>query len=93
VETSSFSSFAEAYNYHKYDLWNTMGRHGKVGVVTSGSAGRTTKKCSVKEEVLHKILNVFTVSIFAQISRELSDAFAEQLNLAWDQHLKVFELY
>lgn len=41
VGSSSFSSFEEAYTIHKFRLWDSMGQHGKVGVVKDN----TTRKC------------------------------------------------
>ncbi|CAM6095961.1 unnamed protein product [Calypogeia fissa] len=55
VGSSSFSTFVEAYTYHKLSLWNSMRRHGKVGVVTGSASNtrrgsRTARKCSVQEQ-------------------------------------------
>lgn len=45
VPSSIFSSYVEAFNYHKFDLWNAMGNHGKVGVVTGSN-----KTCSLSSQ-------------------------------------------
>ncbi|CAM6115769.1 unnamed protein product [Calypogeia fissa] len=48
VASSVFSSYVEAFNYNKLTLWDEMGHHGKVGIVTAGS----TSKCPQNEQDL-----------------------------------------